>query len=734
MASRNAMSDYELTLRILSIMEVGKPVALVTISQTTGIKLADTIRFCTSLIQANIIERKVDNGTIFYCLLSDIYEKRVAAIFNVPTSEPENEPEPENEERKPKDSREAIMMRRALRASGVHEKVNIQDADKSNNNGGTKKTNSPERLSAYDLYAMKRSSPGFARPNDLSRSSQRLPAVRSSTLNPAQSRDDDRRFTSSTTHKAVYINKPSPRRGDSRSSFNIMPPSAFDADAIERSDGIFKQTKPDAGKTQIPLIPEHALTITNNDIPENEVREVLQIHDDTPLITILSPRPCHELWVACSALANSGGGYIVLGLRKYENDGVIYYYAKSVQNPEDAIKDILRNFNDKNIISDCPKDRSFVSTTQLRKKNLLVIHIDPSQFAPAPLYTTRDSFGMKTHQGCYIFENGKIQHCTVDEVKALWQQKRLGSDVADWDQTSEQIDVEMHRKVNVHLPPVVDDAVRPLSRKTDENGRVIETSKSKSYTPKHRPYDELYEGEKLVASGFKRPRRPTVFDEGEDCLPPANPPRKIQTDNAQSSDNRTSTPSGAPTEAQGGLFHALGKTKIGDKRKEIVQSLLDEHKEIVQNILFADDFNIPSANHFTLQKDENEPARPRKKSTAEKANSAAHSTAKNKENLSNLNHEKSAANEANLLLTPPLYQNADANRIKEIVEPIINHPRLPMTRVCEIATQLCQCARFTLAELAYVLNKKNDPIKSKVLPVLRENPRFVEEDGVFYIK
>lgn len=118
----------------------------------------------------------------------------------------------------------------------------------------------------------------------------------------------------------------------------------------------------------------------------------------------------------------------------------------------------------------------------IRNKNVVVINIVPSQFAPAPLYTTRDSFGMKTNQGCYLYIEGKIVHCTQDDVKALWQQKRLGDDIADWSQTSPRASVEMQRKVSVHLPQIIDDAVRPLSRKTSNYGHPIEQHKYEKRT------------------------------------------------------------------------------------------------------------------------------------------------------------------------------------------------------------------------------------------------------------
>ncbi len=56
-----------------------------------------------------------------------------------------------------------------------------------------------------------------------------------------------------------------------------------------------------------------------------------------------------------------------------------------------------------------------------------------------------------------------------------------------------------------------------------------------------------------------------------------------------------------------------------------------------------------------------------------------------------------------------------------------------MTRVCEIAKQLCTQAQFNIFELASILNKKAPVVKDKVLPKLREYSNFVENGDIFYM-
>lgn len=674
MASQTAVSDYELTLKILSVMDVSKPIALVKISTQTGLKMADVIRLNTRLVSANIIHRTVDNGNIFYTLRTDEYEDAVASMYEIPSATPSDN----DESTRTMSSRDAIRKRRLMRSSGSLPKI-----DAKTNSNTEKKKAGPERLSVLDLLAIKRAS-GSHRVVDAHLGTMRQ-GVKSSSAFPKQARDNDnarlsgsraasaRNFASSTSHKAVYINKPKGRLASNTSPFNI-PPSPLDQ-TIERSDGVVPITNPDARKTNVPLIPHSALNNTSSEIPEIEVRTLLNIPLTAPLIAILSPMPHFNIWSSCSALANSGGGYIVLGMRKYVKDTAISYYVKNVNTPDNAVKNILKCFNDRDIISDCPKDPSFISVGNIKKKHVIVINVDPALFAPAPVYLMRNSYGMKTREGCFIYKDNTICACTVDEVKNLWLQRRLGSDTPDWNQTSEQADIKLTRKKRLHLPEQIDDAVRPLSRKVSTYGQPVAVCKMPPRTRKHlsKP-DEMYEGERILANGgFEKSPRPK-----EQTLPFDEP-----------------------------------------KFKEIASKL-----ETVRNVMFAEDITVPGNEHISYNNnakrfiDDDDvlpPANPPRKPVVASV-------------------EKTPAPVPQSDNLPPLFADADRARLDAIAQPVIERPRLPMTRVCEIAAQLCLHARFTISELAEILHKKIVPVKDKIMPALRENPNFISQDGVFYIK
>ena len=147
---RESQREYEQILKILSAMEYHKPVALVTISQKTGVKLAEIIRLCTVLTKDGLVERTMDNSTIFYILQIADYEEKASSLYA---------PEPEEPVRPaaPKSSREEILKRRAMR-SRLSSEMNERVDPRSWQDESAKRPKVPERLSAVDLLAMKRSS------------------------------------------------------------------------------------------------------------------------------------------------------------------------------------------------------------------------------------------------------------------------------------------------------------------------------------------------------------------------------------------------------------------------------------------------------------------------------------------------------------------------------------------------------------------------------------------------
>ena len=676
MSSREMPREYEMMLKILSMMVYGKPVALVAISQKTGIKLADIIRYMKRLEAEKIIRRSMDNGNTFYILDTEDYEEQLDALYPPPIEQPA---------KTAISSREAILKRRsAARNAQSADSTQALNLSADRLSPATPIPTEPKRISAVDLMAIRKSSATNKRIYDPARTMAHNPMLSSSSeLRKVEPDSPKVTSLSSPVHKAVYINRPTPRNAPpSRSMFTALPPAGMDALGLERSDGELKFRENYEKVNRQPLIPFHAATQISNEVSDDEVRQKLNLAPDDKLYTILSPRPTHELWSACSALANSGGGTLVLGLKKYVQDQNITYFVKSIARPEDAMKVILRNFNDRSVISDCPKDPNFIKTINFGKKTVIALQIDPAQLSNAPLFTTRDSFNMHTTKGCYIYRNGEIIHCSEDEIKMLWQAKRLGCELPDWEQTGEQVPVQMDHKIKISLPAVLDDSLRPLSRKENTYGQPI-------VQPYHRrrtvgPSDQL--------TGYM----------------PTSPAEKISSSEPDETD--VSYPH---SDAHSQNFN-IG---IADPNKQELAALLSDggFTRTMRNTVDDPQANDNSSRQFLLFAEDICTSQPQ------------------------INAQESQTAQADAPLNqaediPPCFADADHALLESIALPAVEHPRLPTLRLCEIAVNLCKVARLKPLEIAELLHKKLVPVRDKILPSIKEHPNVHCVDGAYYIK
>ena len=692
MQTHPSESDYDKVLKILSFMDYARPIALVTICQKSGIKMADILRYSSRLEADKVIEKGMDNGNIFYTLRMRDYQPVIESMFSAPA-------EPAAAPRQPVDSREAILRRRSMRNAAAAEAQNVEIQPEI-----PAKTVRPvpEPISAVDLLKIRRSSAVNPRVYESGMvSSTRFTRISgSSQTNPMV----DRR--SSATHKAVFMNRSTVRGSVSRSTFTATPPSGFDASAMERSDTNFK---PRTNYTSVPLqslIPSSAVAQASNEVTATELLEKLQITADTPLLTVLSSRPSFDVWSACSAIVNAGGGILVLGMRQYGTGSDATFFIKSIARPEEAITNLYKSFNDRNIISDCPKDTSFMSIVEFGRKKVLAMRLTPDLFAKAPLYLTRDSFGMRTNQGCYIYRNGKAERCTPDEIEALWTRIRLGAEIPDWHQEGEVLPVEMTRNVKINLPSMIDDAVRPLSRKVCTYGQPLPQN---DYRIAHPSLHHSYNASPIPETS----QRPVPT--------PIQPSQPI-----------AATPFPNAHETLENIAQAAPVAKSVPPTSPNIASAQD--RDTLQLLLFAEDIRInkqdseeTSSQQTAESTGRTRSARGRRTaSDSQLAFTGADNAVQKPESLLDL--------EPNPAIIPPTFAEADQNLLASIAAPAVEHLRLPTARLCEIAGNLLTAARLTPQELANLLQRKLPVIRTKVLASFSNNPNFKLTGNTYYIE
>ena len=696
MGAMNSLSDYDLISKILSSMEKSKPVSLVTLSQRTGIRFIDLIRLCNVLGQDHLIEETRESSTKYYILVNDDYEDIIEKY------KPEVRREPERPTAL--SGRDTILKRRAMRklSSETNESI-ARPPEHRISNIPSARPNKPQSLSAIDLLAMKRSSAMNPRILNSARSASSVfPQISEQhDANGTPSTDNLRRMgagTSSMSHKAVFINRPNSR--SSRSSFGMLPPNGYEP-TFERSDGVMKVRNTQIETKTMPLIPAREMGPGNNEISEAELREKLGLSPELPIIDILSKGNGKEIWPAYSALANTQGGFILIGVRKLilsrSGDSEVagipagekqsIYYIKPPRDPDDVIKQLLRDFNDRGNISECPPDADFIKTIELGRKKIIAIQVSLDTLSGNPVYTNRYSFSSHSEYGCYVYREGQIVHCNEQDVKALWERARLGAERPDWTQEGEMLPIQMSHKKEIALAPVFDETLRPLSHHVCNYGQPLRA-------------DLIPASERGYAARKERMTHRKLREEdnalgGRDELGGnASPTRQ----NAPSQE----TPSIKEVNVLDTATNASTETSV------------DSEVVILRKLLFAED--IRASKTKTSSSSENG------KTTNESVQKAPES------------RDTTAIKVENATEIPPSFAEADRALLDSIAQPAITHPRFPVTRLCEIAVALCQQARFTPAEFAEILHRKMPTITDKLLPKLKENPKICEFNDAYYYR
>ncbi len=479
------MNDYEIAKLLLSQLEYGKPTPLKALVNATGMTYNLLMPALRPLIQSGLISRSSDERGVIYTLRHLEYESDLEKIYGMSgaSCEVERAPHPtatSNDTESASDVRKSAVWR-----SAVHRRVSMTNVSSPLPMVPESNASSNAVDSDTALTAARRSStelPFFDRKISQQMTAKAIP-----------SRDipvsgSFKRIPSSTTlsgiNKSVYVNTVSntskPSVAPSRSMFTGMPPQSFNQD-MHRTDTNFKLTPvSELPERTAPILAHHSTAATREEYSEDMIRTICQDNDVSnalnpmlPLIAISDDTTSHQLWSSFSALANSGGGFILLGVRKH---GISYRFNK-IPSLEDKLKIIAKEFGDRSIISDSPKGGDFIRVCSegKSKKQFITIIVNPDMIERLPVYTKLDSFGDK-RDGCYCLKNGEVTHCSEDETKALWKRFYLLEYNADWDQSGEMLATEMSRKLSLEKieppegekPYLTTSQISKSDRKTDQ--------------------------------------------------------------------------------------------------------------------------------------------------------------------------------------------------------------------------------------------------------------------------
>ena len=456
-----AQENYESVREILSYFEYGKVTPLRWLSQKTGLTYEALMNLLKPVVQAGLVSRSSDDKEVSYVLRHLEYDSILERCFGItpesetsavdsvqmrsknttlvkPVKDAETEGTSTGSQRNPSVRRR--VMASVRKSSTMNERVDHTPEPKP--------AAEPERRSSMELQFFDR------------RRSQQLTANvvpgRNIPLTGAYQSVPSSSGLSG-VHKSVYINHVSnthPASNSSRSMYT--PPSQGGYGDFRRTDTNFplKQVS-ELPQRMSPILSGRVIGSTRTEYSEELIRSMIGVDESLPLFAIDCDKTCFELWSCFSAVANSGGGIILLGVRRH---GISYVIRKNPKFDE-LVSSVIKEFNDRTVISDAPKCREcldctdenagFISKCHDGKKSFMVIRVDNDTLSRLhlPIYTKLDSFGTRKDGCYYVNDEHVVVRCNDEETKALWERFYLKNEQADWDQTGEMLDVDMSRKL-----------------------------------------------------------------------------------------------------------------------------------------------------------------------------------------------------------------------------------------------------------------------------------------------
>ncbi|MBQ9396349.1 MAG: putative DNA binding domain-containing protein [Proteobacteria bacterium] len=801
MASSATSNEFEQSLKFLTVLADSKRESLVAICHKTGLKLADIFRCADRLENAGIIAREKLNGNTFVVLKNHNYQAKLEQIYGVSVPKQDTAAAVQPTNVVSGDRREAILKRRQERVAKANQENEASKIEKKK----------PTPISAVDLLAIKRS----AGTNKKIFPNPRTGKLAAPIGLVKKSEQDRKPAMSSNAYKSVNMSR-NGNKGQFLSRSTYMSSMMGDSLNIERTDTNFKPLEDIERPSQGPIIPFKNTVRASNEILESDVRKKLNIADDKILIAFLMPKPNNEFWKACSALANSGGGVIILGMKKYGTDGDASFFVKSIARPEEIKKNLLTAFNDRKNISDCPKNLGFIETVEFQKNKVIAVRINPEDLSSAPLFVDKNSFSTSDCAGCFVYRNGNVEHCTEEEVKQLWDLRRVkGADLddeeIDWDQSDEPLQIDMERKTKPDVPTGFNESIMPLSQQKCAFGEklppILPPSLTKKY-PGKLPPERTPENFSALIHAFqcaepKNEEEKKFFEEQVQLLSEIAVADKIAKAEAASKkeEKKTDTRVPKPYPTQPKMINPDSKTakinaananalRLANAAFQSVSTIPSKTKleKMRREQLAAEKQSLEASADGSRKQIDDELKRIESKLAEAKASAKARTSPTKEAEKVDIKAQLEAAaraeleDELNVLRAssttnpriparkpvfasdtaarstqpkqpaetvqtapmpvqpkaadamPPKLAEIGRAKLDEIALPVVEMPRLPQTRICEIVVELLKTARLKPTEVADILNKKLVLVRDKLIPKIRETHEITVVEGYYFIK
>ena len=151
---------------------------------------------------------------------------------------------------------------------------------------------------------------------------------------------------------------------------------------------------------------------------EPELREIASIPPGQPMVAMVENATQRaEFWNTIVALANSGGGWVIVGVRT--RDG-LDFFVKGLRDASDLRHRLAQEVRDRARISHPPFSSRSIRKLEIRRRQVLVIRVRCLSIFP-PLYAGFDSYSKRPHQGVFVIRRRQVVKCTPAEVEAMWR-------------------------------------------------------------------------------------------------------------------------------------------------------------------------------------------------------------------------------------------------------------------------------------------------------------------------
>ena len=170
--------------------------------------------------------------------------------------------------------------------------------------------------------------------------------------------------------------------------------------------------------TPLPISSFRNSTLRRFEITHDELCENLHLSKDEVLLPLLLTDGINfHFWICLSAIANYGGGYIILGVRKRSDA----YLIKGLRKSSTLKEDILDKIRDKKLISENILKEEDMKWTKVFKRNVLCIHVDKSSIPDKPIFVGENSFSKKPREGTFTVEAGEPVKCQEEFIREKWE-------------------------------------------------------------------------------------------------------------------------------------------------------------------------------------------------------------------------------------------------------------------------------------------------------------------------